>query len=115
MTPNSVVALPRWLAAILVIATAACAGTTAPRPAATAPAAEARFPLLPITDVYQSRRRMTLTYPALAAARNILWLVTGADKREALANLRAGDHSIPAGRVPSENAVLVCDRAATGD
>ena len=68
-----------------------------------------------ITDVYQGRRRMTLTYPALAAARNILWLVTGADKREALAKLRAGDLSIPAGRVPSENAVLVCERAATGD
>ena len=29
----------------------------------------------------------------------MLWLVTGADKREALAKLRAGDPSIPAGRV----------------
>ena len=42
---------------------------------------------------------MTLTYPALAAARRILWLVTGDDKRDALAKLRAGDRSIPAGRV----------------
>ena len=58
---------------------------------------------------------MTLTYPALAAAREIVWLVTGADKPDALAKLRAGDPSIPAGRVPDENAVLVCDRAATGD
>ena len=35
-----------------------------------------------ITGPYQGRRRMTLTYPALAAARRVLWLVTGADKRE---------------------------------
>ena len=48
---------------------------------------------------YQGHRRMTLTYPALDAARQILWLVTGADKREPLAKLLAGDASIPAGRV----------------
>ena len=35
---------------------------------------------------------MTLTYPALEAARQILWLVTGADKREPLAKLLAGDN-----------------------
>ena len=42
---------------------------------------------------------MTLTYPAIDAARQILWLVTGAEKREPLAKLLAGDPSIPAGRV----------------
>jgi 6-phosphogluconolactonase len=68
-----------------------------------------------VTGVYQGRRRMTLTYPALAAARRILWLVTGTDKREALAKLRAGDRSIPAGRVPGDDAALVCDQAAVGD
>ena len=46
---------------------------------------------------------MTLTYPALDAARQILWLVTGADKREPLAKLLAGDTSIPAGRVENDN------------
>ncbi len=45
---------------------------------------------------------MTLTYPALAGARQIVWLVTGPDKVDALAKLLAGDRSIPAGRV--ENA-----------
>ena len=30
-------------------------------------------------------RRMTLTYPALARAEEILWLVTGASKHDALA------------------------------
>jgi 6-phosphogluconolactonase len=56
---------------------------------------------------------MTLTYPALAAARRILWLVTGADKREALAKLRAGDPSIPAGRVSAAWATAVVSREAT--
>ena len=45
---------------------------------------------------------MTLTYPALDAARRILWLVTGEEKREALAKLLAADPSIPAGRVENE-------------
>lgn len=67
-----------------------------------------------VTAEYQGRRRMTLTYPALAAARRILWLVTGEDKREALARLRAGDRSIPAGRLEARDAVVICDRAAAG-
>ena len=46
---------------------------------------------------------MTLTYPALDAARRILWLVTGAEKREPLAKLLAGDDSIPAGRVANDD------------
>ena len=46
---------------------------------------------------------MTLTYPALAAARQIVWLVTGAEKREPLAKLLAGDRSIPAGRVENDD------------
>jgi 6-phosphogluconolactonase len=67
-----------------------------------------------VTGVYQDRRRMTLTYPALDLAREIVWLVTGEDKRDALAKLQAGDDSIPAGRVASDNAILLCDRAAAG-
>ncbi|HET8968223.1 MAG TPA: 6-phosphogluconolactonase, partial [Gaiellaceae bacterium] len=49
-----------------------------------------------ITGVYQGRTRMTLTYPALNRARQILWLVTGEDKVGALRRLREGDQSIPA-------------------
>jgi 6-phosphogluconolactonase len=63
---------------------------------------------------YQGHRRMTLTYSALAEARQILWLVTGSDKREPLQKLLAGDESIPAGRVCNENVVVVADKAATG-
>lgn len=65
-----------------------------------------------VTGEYQGRRRMTLTFPALAAARRILWLVTGADKREPLAKVRRGDRSIPAGRVDATKAIVICDRAA---
>jgi 6-phosphogluconolactonase len=61
---------------------------------------------------YQGLRRMTLTYPALDDARQVLWLVTGAEKREALAKLLAGDPSIPAGRVANEKIVVVADEAA---
>jgi 6-phosphogluconolactonase len=67
-----------------------------------------------VTGEYQGRRRMTLTYPALNRARRILWLVTGADKREALRRLLEGDPSIPAGRVDADRAVVVADAAAAG-
>ena len=67
-----------------------------------------------VTGEYQGRRRMTLTYPVLNRARQILWLVTGDDKVDALARLRAGDPSIPAGRVSTANALVVADEAAGG-
>ena len=66
------------------------------------------------TGEYQGHRRMTLTYPALDDARRILWLVTGADKREPLTRLLEGDQSIPAGRVRNEEMVVVADEAAAG-
>jgi 6-phosphogluconolactonase/glucosamine-6-phosphate isomerase/deaminase len=58
---------------------------------------------------------MTLTYPIINRSRRILWLVTGSDKAEPLARLRAGDRSIPAGRVRQDQAVLLADRAAAGE
>jgi 6-phosphogluconolactonase len=67
-----------------------------------------------VTGEYQGRRRMTLTYPVLNRALQILWLVTGDDKVDALARLRAGDPSIPAGRVSTANALVVADAAAAG-
>jgi len=66
-----------------------------------------------VTGVYQGRRRMTLTYPVLNRARRVLWIVTGSEKVEMLRRLRAGDRSIPAGRVRSDDAILLADRAAT--
>jgi 6-phosphogluconolactonase len=67
-----------------------------------------------LTGEYQGRRRMTLTYPVLNRAQRILWLVTGEDKVDALARLRAGDDSIPAGRVSAARALVVADAAAAG-
>jgi 6-phosphogluconolactonase len=67
-----------------------------------------------ITGIYQGRRRMTLTYPALNRARCILWLVTGAEKVDMLRRLMDGDPTIPAGRVSRDNAEVLADRAAQG-
>jgi 6-phosphogluconolactonase len=65
-------------------------------------------------EPYQGLRRMTLTYPALAEARRIVWLITGADKREPLGKILAGDGSIPAGRVENDEMTIVADEAAAG-
>jgi len=67
-----------------------------------------------LTGVYQQRRRMTLTYPMLNRSRRILWLVTGSDKVDALARLRSGDPSIPAGRIQQDRAMVLADRTAAG-
>jgi 6-phosphogluconolactonase len=79
-------------------------------------------PVLEVTDrlvaltggEYQGRRRMTLTYPALAEARSVFWLIAGEDKRDALAKLLAGDPSVPAGRVEAPDATVLADTAAAG-
>jgi 6-phosphogluconolactonase len=76
------------------------------------PALDVRDRLVAVTREYQGRRRMTLTYPALDAARGIVWLVTGDAKREALARLLEGDASIPAGRIANPDQLVVADRAA---
>ena len=68
-----------------------------------------------LTGMYQKRRRMTLTYPMLNRSRLILWVVTGAEKVDMLARLRAADVSIPAGRVRQDQALVLADRAAVGE
>jgi 6-phosphogluconolactonase/glucosamine-6-phosphate isomerase/deaminase len=65
------------------------------------------------TNEYQGHRRMTLTYPALAEACEILWLVTGEEKRDPLQKLLAADPSIPAGRVRNGSMSIVADSAAS--
>jgi 6-phosphogluconolactonase len=68
-----------------------------------------------VTGVYQSRRRMTLTYPILNRARRVLWVITGSEKMQMLNRLLAGDESIPAGRVCRERGLVLADAAAAGD
>lgn len=65
-----------------------------------------------LTGPYMGLARMTVTYPVLERARSLLWLVTGAEKVDALRRLRAHDPSIPAGRVSAEGAMVLADVAA---
>jgi len=67
-----------------------------------------------VTGIYQGRRRMTLTFPVIDRARSILWVVTGREKARAFARLRAGDRTIPAGRVNRANALVLADSSAAG-
>jgi 6-phosphogluconolactonase/glucosamine-6-phosphate isomerase/deaminase len=76
------------------------------------PVLEVRDRRVAISGPYQGHERMTFTFPELARAGRVVWLVTGEDKREPLARLIAGDRSIPAGRVEAPLAVVVADQAA---
>ena len=67
-----------------------------------------------LTQPYQGRRRMTLTFPVINRARRILWVVTGAEKARVLQLLREGNLSIPAGFVRRDQAMVLADRAAAG-
>jgi 6-phosphogluconolactonase len=58
--------------------------------------------------------RMTLTYPVLNAAREAMFVVTGADKAEAFAEVRSGSSEPPAGRVRAERTLWLVDAAAAG-
>lgn len=57
--------------------------------------------------------RLSLTLPVLSAAKLVLFLVSGAEKREALAQLLHGG-DIPAAKVAAEQVVVIADRAAAG-
>ncbi len=61
-------------------------------------------------------RRLTLTYPALNAARHVIFLVLGPDKRDALRRIRGGEQ-LPAARVaPVRGDVTwIVDTAAYGE
>jgi 6-phosphogluconolactonase len=67
-----------------------------------------------VTNPYQGRRRMTLTYPILNRCRRVLWVVTGSEKAPMLAKLKRGEASIPAGRVRQQQALVLADCGAAG-
>jgi len=67
-----------------------------------------------ITGFYQGRKRMTLTYPVINRARQILWLVTGGEKANPLGHLLNADPAIPGGRISQDQALVLADRAAAG-
>jgi 6-phosphogluconolactonase len=57
--------------------------------------------------------RLTFTFPALARSRLVVFTVAGAEKRDALARVRAGD-DLPGARVDAERVVWLVDGAALG-
>ena len=59
---------------------------------------------------YQGRNRMTLTYPLINKAKEILWVITGDEKKEMVQRLIAQDPNIPAGKVSQDNALLITDQ-----
>lgn len=59
--------------------------------------------------------RITLTYPPLESSGAIAFLVTGAEKRDMLAHVRAGAEDVPAGRLRSRaESHWFVDRGAAG-
>jgi 6-phosphogluconolactonase len=76
------------------------------------PVLEVTDRLVGVTRPYQGHPRMTLTYPALSRAGQLLWLVAGSDKRDPMAKLLAGDESIPAGRVRAARSLIMADESA---
>lgn len=55
--------------------------------------------------------RLTLTLPVLSASKLAVFLVAGAEKREALRRVRAGD-DLPSARVAAQHVVIIADAAA---
>jgi 6-phosphogluconolactonase len=56
--------------------------------------------------------RMTLTYPVIDAARDTIFVVSGADKADALSRVRSGDLDLPAARVTGRAVRWIVDAAA---
>jgi 6-phosphogluconolactonase len=65
-----------------------------------------------VTGLYQGRKRMTLTYPVINRARQVLWVVTGTEKVKPLAQLLDADSSIPGGRIRRDKALILANEAA---
>jgi 6-phosphogluconolactonase len=64
---------------------------------------------------YPKAWRMTLTYPVLDAARQVVFAVEGANKADALRAIRAGGSGLPAERVAGDHVEWLVDAAAAGE
>jgi 6-phosphogluconolactonase len=63
----------------------------------------------------QDTWRMTLTFPILSTGRDVLFVVTGADKADPIRAIRAGGSGLPAERVSGDQVEWIVDEAAAGD
>jgi 6-phosphogluconolactonase len=72
---------------------------------------------VPVDVPKLNTRRLTLTYPAFLDARDVFFLVTGPDKRAALADLVRPGSTVPAARIAhrARSACIFCDREAAQD
>lgn len=77
-------------------------------------------PAVDVTDAWvaPTRRRngfwrLTMTYPVLAAARLVVFIVTGEQKADALARVLQGDPAMPASHVAAADQLFLVDRPAT--
>jgi 6-phosphogluconolactonase len=77
-------------------------------------ALEATEPVVPVQHpgLEPLHPRLTFTYPLLNSAAAVAFLAGGADKREIVARVLAGDESLPAARVRAEETVLLADEEA---
>ena len=78
------------------------------------PALEATEPIVRVDHpgLPPHQPRLTFTFPVLNAARTSAFLVSGAGKREVVAQVLAGDESLPAARVRAEETVILADEDA---
>jgi len=59
--------------------------------------------------------RMTLTYTVIDAAKEVVFLATGANKANAIRHIRRGRSLLPAARVKAREVVWLIDAAAAGE
>jgi 6-phosphogluconolactonase len=60
-------------------------------------------------------KRMTFTLPLINAARQVLFVVAGADKAAPLRSVRSGSSELPAARVRARSTLWLLDAAAAGE
>jgi 6-phosphogluconolactonase len=70
--------------------------------------------VIPTGDDAHPHPRLSFTFPAIAEARTVVVTVAGADKRDALARVRAGDHDLPAARIEADEVLWLVDPGAAG-
>ena len=58
--------------------------------------------------------RLTMTFPLLNAAREVNFVVTGADKARAFASVRSGSDELPSARIDAERTLWFVDQAVAG-
>lgn len=65
-----------------------------------------------LSDTYNGRRRMSLTWPVLDRAKELLWVIGGESKRKAVRQFLDNDPTIPATLPTQARATVLLDAAA---